>query len=253
MFSSIRPVKMRFLPIFVEVFLDTLGPVDVSMPSLLRQWHCCLEAHIQRSLKHAKVAVTSLPGMPLQLFLLEGASFQRALEPDEVSAVLNEPAYWCFCWGSGYAQAQWLFEHPHYVKNKTVLDFGCGSGVVAIAAALLGAERTIACDLDPAALHATAANAALNKVKLDYLNDFFKLKEPVDLILAADVLYDRNNHVLIDAFQKKAKHIVIADSRVKNFVWPGLEFFTEREGITLPDLNEPDEFKQIHFYQTSKC
>lgn len=253
MFSSIRPVKMRFLPIFVEVFLDTLGPVDVSMPSLLRQWHCCLEAHIQRSLKHAKVAVTSLPGMPLQLFLLEGTSFQRALEPAEVSAVLNEPAYWCFCWGSGYAQAQWLFEHPHYVKNKTVLDFGCGSGVVAIAAALLGAERTIACDLDPAALHATAANAALNKVKLDYLDDFFKLKEPVDLILAADVLYDRNNHVLIDAFQKKAKHIVIADSRVKNFVWPGLEFFIEREGITLPDLNEPDEFKQIHFYQTSKC
>jgi len=227
-----------------------LDPLDKQS---LTQWHDCLEAHIQQSLKRAKVAVTSLPGIPLQLFLLEAASFQQALDPVEVSAVLNEPAYWCFCWGSGYAQAQWLFEHPHYVKNKTVLDFGCGSGVVAIATALLGAKRTIACDLDPSALRATAANAALNKVELDYLDDFFKLKEPVDLILAADVLYDRNNHVLIDAFQKKAKRTVIADSRVKNFVWPGIEFFTEREGLTLPDLNEPDEFKRIHFYRTRAC
>jgi predicted nicotinamide N-methyase len=231
----------------VEVFLDTLDKQS------LTQWHDCLEAHIQRSLKRAKVAMTSLPGIPLQLFLLESASFQQALDPVEVSAIFNEPAYWCFCWGSGYAQAQWLFEHPHYVKNKTVLDFGCGSGVVAIAAALLGAKRTIACDLDPAALRATAANAALNKVEIDYLDDFFKLEEPVDLILAADVLYDRNNHVLIDAFQKKAKLSVIADSRVKNFVWPGIEFFTERDGLTLPDVNEPDEFKRILFYRTRAC
>lgn len=50
------------------------------------------------------------------------------------------------------------------VAGKTVLDFGCGSGVLAIAALLLGAERAIATDIDPQALLATQANAELNGV-----------------------------------------------------------------------------------------
>lgn len=50
------------------------------------------------------------------------------------------------------------------LTGKTVLDFGCGSGVLAIAALLLGAERALACDIDPQALMATRENAALNGV-----------------------------------------------------------------------------------------
>lgn len=50
------------------------------------------------------------------------------------------------------------------LTGKTVLDFGCGSGVLAIAALLLGAERVLACDIDPQALLATRDNAALNGV-----------------------------------------------------------------------------------------
>ncbi|WP_111657413.1 50S ribosomal protein L11 methyltransferase [Isoalcanivorax indicus] len=50
------------------------------------------------------------------------------------------------------------------LTGKTVLDFGCGSGVLAIAALLLGAERVLACDIDPQALMATRENAALNGV-----------------------------------------------------------------------------------------
>lgn len=45
-----------------------------------------------------------------------------------------------------------------------VVDYGCGSGVLGIAAALLGAERVICVDNDPQALEATAANAARNRV-----------------------------------------------------------------------------------------
>ena len=50
------------------------------------------------------------------------------------------------------------------VAGKTVMDFGCGSGVLAIAALLLGARHAVACDIDPQALLATAANAELNGV-----------------------------------------------------------------------------------------
>jgi ribosomal protein L11 methyltransferase len=44
-----------------------------------------------------------------------------------------------------------------------VLDYGCGSGILAIAALLLGAAEAIAVDLDPQALLATRANAAAQR------------------------------------------------------------------------------------------
>jgi len=43
-----------------------------------------------------------------------------------------------------------------------VLDLGCGSGILSIAALLLGAEHVIACDIDPKAPDVVRANAALN-------------------------------------------------------------------------------------------
>jgi len=45
-----------------------------------------------------------------------------------------------------------------------VLDYGCGSGILALAAALLGAREVAATDLDPQALEATASNASANGV-----------------------------------------------------------------------------------------
>ena len=48
------------------------------------------------------------------------------------------------------------------LKDKTVVDFGCGSGVLGIAALLLGAKRVIAVDNDPQALIATKDNAERN-------------------------------------------------------------------------------------------
>lgn len=48
----------------------------------------------------------------------------------------------------------------------SVLDYGCGSGILAIAAAKLGAGEVLAVDIDPAALEATTANAQRNGVRL---------------------------------------------------------------------------------------
>ncbi len=58
---------------------------------------------------------------------------------------------------------QWLDEHD--VSGKIVMDFGCGSGILAIAAALLGATQVICIDNDPQALLATRENAARNQVE----------------------------------------------------------------------------------------
>lgn len=48
-----------------------------------------------------------------------------------------------------------------------VLDYGCGSGILAIAAASFGAARVEAVDIDPAAVESTRANAAANGVAVD--------------------------------------------------------------------------------------
>lgn len=59
---------------------------------------------------------------------------------------------------------EWLTQN---IKgNETVIDFGCGSGILAVAAKLLGAGEVHATDIDPKAMHSTTLNAELNGVTL---------------------------------------------------------------------------------------
>ncbi|ANF81639.1 ribosomal protein L11 methyltransferase [Acinetobacter sp. NCu2D-2] len=57
---------------------------------------------------------------------------------------------------------QWLGKTD--VKDKIVIDYGCGSGILAVAALLLGAKKAYATDIDPQAVLATKQNAELNGV-----------------------------------------------------------------------------------------
>jgi ribosomal protein L11 methyltransferase len=50
------------------------------------------------------------------------------------------------------------------LQGKTIIDYGCGSGILAIAALKLGAESALAIDHDPQALQATQENAEKNRV-----------------------------------------------------------------------------------------
>ena len=58
---------------------------------------------------------------------------------------------------------QWLGKTD--VKDKIVIDYGCGSGILAVAALLLGAKKVYATDIDPQAVLATQQNAELNGVR----------------------------------------------------------------------------------------
>jgi ribosomal protein L11 methyltransferase len=57
---------------------------------------------------------------------------------------------------------QWLGKTD--LKDKIVIDYGCGSGILAVAALLLGAKQVYATDIDPQAVLATQQNAELNGV-----------------------------------------------------------------------------------------
>ena len=75
--------------------------------------------------------------------------------------------------------------------NKIVLDYGCGSGILAIAAAKLGANKVIGTDIDPQALLATQDNAARNGITDAQLQTYLPKDLPADLkidLIVANIL-----------------------------------------------------------------
>src|SRR5690554_7234741 len=62
------------------------------------------------------------------------------------------------------------------------MDFGAGSGVVAVACVMAGAKEVIACDIDPDALLACKANAKINQVEYRTHGDLFTFDEPLDVL-----------------------------------------------------------------------
>jgi len=74
------------------------------------------------------------------------------------------PPFWAFPWAGGQALARHVLDHRDIVAGKRVLDFGAGSGLVAIAAAQAGAAAVTAAEIDDFAAVAITLNAALNGV-----------------------------------------------------------------------------------------
>jgi ribosomal protein L11 methyltransferase len=93
---------------------------------------------------------------------------------------------------------EWLASHD--IAGKTVIDYGCGSGILAVAAVLLGAKHAHAIDIDPQALTATQDNAIKNKVQHKiscYLPEQFAPIQ-ADVVLAnilAKPLIDMAEHI----------------------------------------------------------
>ena len=211
-----------------------------------------LQLSLSELLGDARLVITDLPETSLKLWLIDARNMDRAFTPDETRRILYEPPYWAFCWASGLALARYLAEQPQWVYGKRVLDFGTGSGVAAIAAAKAGALEVLACDLDPLALSACRANAELNDVQLGYSGDFFAEADRFDLILVADVLYDRENLPLLDQFLTRGQQALVADSRVRDFRHPLYQPLEMLKALTLPDLAEPHEFRNVSLYHAQR-
>ncbi|PRD23347.1 UNVERIFIED_CONTAM: prmA [Trichonephila clavipes] len=127
-----------------------------------------------------------LPDVPMRHEYLENQVWERAwmdyyepiqigekywivpewLEPPEADAtnIKLDPG---LAFGTGnhastFLCLQWLGKTD--VKDKIVIDYGCGSGILGVAALLLGAKKVYATDIDPQAVLATKQNAELNGV-----------------------------------------------------------------------------------------
>ena len=212
-----------------------------------------LNARIQNMLSDARVCAQTLPQCTeIKLWLVDPLPMQRAFSQEEILAIQAYPAYWAFCWASGQVLARYILDNPELVRGKRVMDFGAGSGVVAIAAIMAGAKQVIACDIDPDALLSCQENAKLNQVEFELHGDLFEFDQEIDLLIAADVLYDKANLPLLDVFLKKAPEVLVADSRVRNFDFAPYQAIGQIDSFTVPDLDELDEFRLVNLYKASR-
>ena len=112
---------------------------------------------------------------------------------EELGEIGLPPPFWAFAWAGGQALARYVGDNPELVAGKRVLDFASGSGLVAIAAAMAGAARVEASEIDEFAQVAIALNARQNDVAVRVLaEDVVGADRGWDVVLAGDVSYQRD-------------------------------------------------------------
>jgi len=169
-------------------------------------------------------------------------SWHAAPDPDAINLILDPG----LAFGTGshpttYLCLQWLTEilcaDPG--KHPSVLDYGCGSGILGIAAAKLGAASVLGVDIDDNALIAARDNAANNRVTLALRHSKEPLDERFDIVIAniltnplcvlAPLLAGRiaagGRIALAGVLASQAEQVIAAYAP-----WLGLRVGAEREG-----------------------
>jgi predicted nicotinamide N-methyase len=111
---------------------------------------------------------------------------------EELEAMGVPPPYWAFAWAGGQALARYVLDNTQTVRGKRVLDFGSGSGLVGMAAAMAGAASVLSADIDRYAEAAIELNARANGVAIaTTTDDIIGTSGDWDIILIGDMCYER--------------------------------------------------------------
>jgi predicted nicotinamide N-methyase len=147
----------------------------------------------------------------------------RVVQPEEAAEVPDSgpvewapiAPYWAILWRSGVALARELDNVA--LRGRRVVELGCGLAVPSLAAARAGAE-VLATDTSAEALELVARNARENGVRVETAAvnwadpDELVTRGPFDLVLAADVLYERGSVAqLLSLLPRLAPEAWIAD------------------------------------------
>jgi len=144
---------------------------------------------------------------------------------EELNEMGVPPPYWAFAWAGGQALARYILDHPEAVRGKSVLDFGAGSGLVALAAAKAGAARVLAADIDKFSIAAITANAGANGVVIDTTaDDIIGSALSFDVILVGDMCYERPLAERLMAWLKSRDAMILLGD-------PGRSYFP-KQGLT---------------------
>ena len=174
----------------------------------------------------ANAVLTAPPLVPeLRLYLAtEVVPLWRKTE-EELEAMGVPPPYWAFAWAGGQALARYVLDNPQIVRGKRVLDFGSGSGIVALAAAKAGAAHVLAADIDKFSVAAICANAQANALSIaTTADDVIGSTEGFEVILVGDMCYERPlAERLMDWLKTTRAKILLGD--------PGRSYFP-KTGLT---------------------
>ncbi|CAE7337248.1 CaMKMT, partial [Symbiodinium necroappetens] len=117
--------------------------------------------------------------------------------------LLDGDPSWAHVWPSAAALGALLAGRPQLVEDKRVAELGAGLGLCGLVSAAVGARTVLLLDREPRALHCAVASAELGKLAVQEVGAACGVQaavydwdapqsfgEPVDVILAAEVLYD---------------------------------------------------------------
>ncbi|MGX1197192.1 class I SAM-dependent methyltransferase [Parvibaculum sp. MBR-TMA-1.3b-4.2] len=112
---------------------------------------------------------------------------------EELEQVGLPPPFWAFAWAGGQALARYILDNPDVVRGKRILDFGAGSGLDGIAAAMSGATSVLGADVDPFSVTAIRLNAEMNNVSvLSVADDLVGMpNQGWDVVLVGDMCYEQ--------------------------------------------------------------
>jgi predicted nicotinamide N-methyase len=198
----------------------------------------------------SQTAVGSTPLAPeVRLHLAE--KYAPVWEASEAfGAAEQPPPFWAFAWPGGAVLARYVLDHPEIVRSRRVLDFGAGGGIAGIAAAMAGAAKVTASDLDPIARSATALNAALNGVVVETCGDVLETALDVDVVLAGDVCYERSKALGVLGWLRgcagRGAFVLLADPHRGFFQLadePGVELIETRMVRANADVEGREELK----------
>jgi predicted nicotinamide N-methyase len=156
------------------------------------------------------------------------------------------PPFWAFAWAGGQAIARWLSDHPAEAAGRSVLDFACGGGICAIAAARAGAASVLAADVDVFCEAAVALNAEANGVTIAFTAaDLLNAPPPaVDLILAGDIFYEKPLAGRVHAWLRTAHaggtRVLLGDPGRTYFNAAGLMRLAEYQVPTTRELEDQE-------------
>ena len=113
----------------------------------------------------------------IRLFLREDNQLKFLLKEEGIDIYPS----WAYSWAGGQGLARYILDN-NIVKDKTVVDYCSGSGIVGIAAMMAGAKEVICVDNDPLSFEAVQLNCEANGVKVTTSSQY----QDADIILAGD-------------------------------------------------------------------
>lgn len=129
----------------------------------------------------------------IRLFLREDRHLYEFLKQEDI---VSHFPFWGTAWAGGQVLARYILDNPLLVKDKEVVDYCSGSGIVGIAAMIAGARGVTCVDIDPLSMQVTEINARANKVNLRFSNNF----DMTDLLLSGDPTPNSEVFKIIDRY-----------------------------------------------------